>query len=245
MDDEIIPFRIAIAEEVLVDLRERLARTRWPDQIPGTVREYGADLATVQDLCNYWLHQFDWRQAEAALNAWPQFETTIEDTHVHFIHARSKHADAMPLCLTHGWPGSVAEFLKVLGPLTDPTAFGGDAKDAFHVVAPSMPGYGFSGPTTRRGFDIGEVAKTNVALMARLGYERYGAQGGDWGAIATAHMGVVAPEKLFGIHLNMLAIGPPDMANPLEGVEPDEMDGVMALTHFRAIKRSSRRNRNR
>jgi pimeloyl-ACP methyl ester carboxylesterase len=232
MNESVVPFRVAVAEEVLVDLRERLARTRWPDQLPGTTREYGADLATVQDLCDYWLNEFDWRKAEAALNLWPQFETTLDDTHVHFIHARSKHDNAMPLCLTHGWPGSIAEFLKVLGPLTDPTAFGGDAKDAFHVVAPSMPGYGFSGPTTRRGFDVGEVAKTNVLLMARLGYDRYGAQGGDWGAIATAHMGLIAPEQLFGIHLNMVALGPPDPANPLEGVEPDEMDGVMAMMHF-------------
>jgi pimeloyl-ACP methyl ester carboxylesterase len=232
VDDKITPFHIDVADGVLVDLRERLARTRWPDQIPGTGREYGADLATVQDLCDYWLHQFDWRQAEAVLNSWPQFETVIDDTHVHFIHARSRHDNAMPLVLTHGWPGSIAEFLKVLGPLTDPTAFGGEATDAVHVVAPSMPGYGFSGPTNRRGFDIGEVAKTNVALMARLGYERYGAQGGDWGAIATAHMGLIAPEQLFGIHLNMVAVGPPDPASPLEGVEPDEMDGVMAMRHF-------------
>lgn len=232
MKDEIIPFRIAVAEEVLVDLRERLARTRWPDQLPGIVREYGADLATLQDLCAYWLHHFDWRRAEAELNEWPQFTTVLNDTHVHFMHARSKHENAMPLCLTHGWPGSIAEFLKILSPLTDPTAFGGKASDAFHVVAPSMPGYGFSGPTTRTGFDIGEVAKTNMALMARLGYDHYGAQGGDWGAIATSHMGLIGADHLYGIHLNMVAVGPPDPANPLDGVEPDEMEGLGAMMHF-------------
>ena len=233
MSDAILPFQIAVPDDVLVDLKSRLARTRWPDQLPGTTWEYGTDLATLQELCAYWLERYDWRQAEAALNAWPQFETTINDTHVHFIHTRSPHADALPLCITHGWPGSIAEFANVLGPLTDPTAYGGRAEDAFHVVAPSIPGYGFSGPTTQTGFDIGKVAQTNAALMARLGYDRYGAQGGDWGAIATAHMGVLDAAHLVGIHVNMIAIGPADPANPLADVDADEVEGALAMEEFR------------
>ncbi len=233
MSDAIIPFQIAVPDDVLADLKHRLARTRWPDQLPGTTWEYGTDLATLQNLCAYWLDGYDWRAAEASLNSWPQFETTIDDTHVHFIHARSRHADALPLCITHGWPGSIAEFAKVLGPLTDPTSFGGRAEDAFHVVAPSIPGYGFSGPTTQTGFDIGKVAQTNAALMARLGYDRYGAQGGDWGAIATAHMGVLDAAHLVGIHLNMIAVGPANPADPMGDVEPDEVEGARSMDEFK------------
>jgi pimeloyl-ACP methyl ester carboxylesterase len=232
MGDELVPFTVAVDDAVLDDLLERLARTRWPDQIPGTTWEYGAELASVQQLCEHWRTEFDWRAAEARLNRWPQFTTDIDGLHVHFIHARSPHPDAIPLCITHGWPGSVAEFLEVIGPLTDPTAHGGDARDAFHVVAPSMPGYGFSGPTTVTGVDIRRVAATNVALMARLGYERYGAQGGDWGAIATSHMGQLDPGHLYGIHVNM-AIPRAPQGDPMAGVEPHEMEGIAAMAHFR------------
>ncbi len=226
------PFTIAVPDAVLDDLRDRLARTRWPDQIPGTGWDYGAELGTVQDLCEYWRTTFDWRAAEAELNRWPQFTTDIDDIHVHFIHARSPHPDAMPLCVTHGWPGSISEFGDVLGPLTDPTAHGGDARDAFHVVAPSMPGYGFSGPTTVTGVDIRRVAATNVALMAQLGYVKYAAQGGDWGGIATAHMGQLDPEHLCGIHVNMAIPRPPD-GDAMAGVLPEEMQGLAAMAHFR------------
>lgn len=238
------PFTIATPEAVLTDLRERLARTRWPDQLPGTTWEYGTDVETLKELCEYWRTSFDWRAAEAVLNRWPQFTVTYDDSdakpagedvtgvHQHFVHARSPHADAMPLCLTHGWPGSVSEFLKVLGPLTDPTAHGGSASDAFHVVAPSIPGYGFSGPTTKTGLDIRQVAACNVALMTSLGYDRYGAQGGDWGAIATTQMALIAPEQLIGIHLNMIIATPPDPANPLDGVQPEEMESLGSLQHF-------------
>jgi len=232
MGSDLVPFTIAVPDAVLDDLRDRLARTRWPDQIPGTTWEYGAELASVQRLCEHWRTEFDWRAAEQRLNRWPQFTTDIDGLHVHFIHARSPHPDAIPLCITHGWPGSVAEFLEVIGPLTDPTAHGGDARDAFHVVAPSMPGYGFSGPTTVTGVDIRRVAATNVALMARLGYERYGAQGGDWGAIATSHMGQLDPEHLHGIHVNM-AIPRAPQGDPMAGVEPHEMEALATMAHFR------------
>ena len=233
MADEITPFRIAVPDSVLDDLRERLVRTRWPDQIPGTTWEYGSELATVQDLCRYWLDEFDWRAAEARLNEWPQFETDLDGLHVHFAHVRSPHPDAVPLCITHGWPGSIAEFTKIVGPLTDPTAHGGDAADAFHVVAPSMPGYGFSGPTTEKGVDIRRVARTNVALMARLGYERYGAQGGDWGAIATAEMGLIDADHLHGIHVNMAVPRPPKGDDRMAGVLPEEIEGLQAVADFR------------
>jgi microsomal epoxide hydrolase len=230
------PFTIAVPQAVLDDLRERLARTRWPDQIPGTGWDAGTDLTAVRELCDYWRDGYDWRLAEAALNRWDQVETDVEldvgTVHLHAIHARSPHADAIPLCLTHGWPGSIAEFLDVLGPLTDPVAHGGDAADAFHVVAPSMPGYGFSGPTTVTGVDVRRVAMANIALMERLGYERYGAQGGDWGAIATTHMGQLAADRLIGIHVNMAIPRPPE-GDPMAGVEPDEMQGLADLAHFR------------
>jgi microsomal epoxide hydrolase len=230
---EIRPFRITVDDGVLDDLRERLDRTRWPDQIPGSGWDYGTDLAELQDLCTYWRDEFDWRAAEARLNAWPQCETYIDDTHVHFVHARSPYAGALPLVMTHGWPGSVAEFLKVLGPLTDPPAHGGDAADAFHVVAPSMPGYGFSGPTRRRGMDVRAVAEVVAALMARLGYDRYGAQGGDWGALVSSHLGVVDAAHLAGIHLNMVVARPPDATDPTAGVRPDELEALGAMAGFR------------
>lgn len=233
---DVRPFTIAVPDAVLDDLRDRLARTRWPDQIPGTSWEYGAHLDAVRDLCEYWRTEYDWRAAEAELNRWPQFETDITldigDVHQHFVHARSPHADAIPLCLTHGWPGSISEFLEVLGPLTDPTAHGGDAGDAFHVVAPSMPGYGFSGPTTVTGVDVRHVAMANIALMERLGYDRYAAQGGDWGAIATTHMGQLAADRLIGIHVNMAVPRPPE-GDPMAGVQPEEMGGLADLAHFR------------
>ena len=231
--DAITPFRIDVPDEVLTDLRERLHRTRWPDQIPDTEWVYGTDLVTLQDLCAYWAGGFDWRAAEAELNRWPQFETDIEGLHVHFVHARSPHPDAFPLVVTHGWPGSVSEFLKILGPLTDPPAHGGDATDAFHVVAPSMPGYGFSGPTRRPGVDIRTVAEVNAALMARLGYGRYGAQGGDWGAAASANVGLLDADHVAGIHLNLVAARPPAGDNPTAGLTPDERETLAELETFR------------
>ena len=240
MTSGIEPFRINVGQAVLDDLKQRLANTRWPDQLPGTTWEYGTDMSSLRDLCEYWADGFDWRQAEAALNAWPQFTTTLNDDrfpdvggiHQHFVHARSPHPDAIPLIITHGWPGSISEFLKVLGPLTDPTKHGGQASDAFHVVAPSMPGYGFSGPTTRTGIDIRTVAECNAALMAALGYDRYGAQGGDWGAIATAQLALAAPHNVMGIHVNMVIAGPPEGADMMAGVQPEEMAGLALMGDF-------------
>jgi microsomal epoxide hydrolase len=239
---ELQPFTVSVPEAALDDLRQRLRHTRWPDQIPGSGWDYGTDLETLQALCTYWVEEFDWRAAEARLDAWPQFTTTIEAAtstgeraplHLHFVHARSPHPDALPLVITHGWPGSVAEFAKILGPLTDPTAHGGDAADAFHVVAPSMPGYGFSGPTQVSGVDIRTVAEVNASLMARLGYDRYGAQGGDWGAIATTWNGLIDPDHVVGIHLNMVVAGPPPgVDDPMALVEADELEGLGAMAHF-------------
>lgn len=229
---DIRPFTISVPEADLVDLRDRLARTRWPDQIPQSGWDYGTDKATLQELCEYWRSGYDWRRWEALLNSFPQFLTEIGGQRVHFLHVRSPHAGALPLVITHGWPGSVFEFYKIIGPLADPTAHGGDAADAFHVVCPSMPGYGWSGPTTTPGWDIRKVAETIAALMAALGYGRYGAQGGDWGAIATAQLGLVDPDHLAGIHMNMVVARAPDPANPTDGVTPDEMAGLGAMAHF-------------
>jgi pimeloyl-ACP methyl ester carboxylesterase len=237
MGMELTPFKIDVPDKVLDDLRERLRRTRWPDQIPGAEWDYGAELTAVQHLCEYWLDGYDWRAAEAALNTWPQFTTTVDpdgggDIHLHFVHARSPEPDALPLIITHGWPGSIVEFQRVVGPLTDPVAHGGNAADAFHVVAPSLPGYAFSGPTTRRGVDIRVAAQANAALMAGLGYDRYVAQGGDWGAMATQHIALVDPDHVAAIHLNMVVAGPPDPANPTDGVTPEEMAGLASMGEF-------------
>ena len=234
MTEDILPFRVDIPDAVLDDLRDRLARTRWPDQIPGSAWDYGTDLAALQSLCEHWRTTFDWRAAEATLNAFPQFTTEIDGQRIHFIHARSPHADALPLMITHGWPGSVWEFMRLIGPLTDPTAHGGRAEDAFHVVAPSMPGYGFSGPTVEPGWDPRRIAAAWATLMARLGYDRYGAQGGDWGAIVTSALGRVDPDHLTGIHLNMVVARPPDPADPTAGVAPDEIEGMQAMARFQA-----------
>lgn len=227
------PFTIDVSNSVITDLQQRLHHTRWPDQMPGVGWDYGAELTAVQRLCAYWADEYDWPAAQARLNTWPQFTTTIDDQNVHFIHASSPHADAMPLVVTHGWPGSIAEFEKILGPLTDPVAHGGSAADAFHVVCPSIPGYGFSGPTTTRGWSVQRVARAWAELMANLGYEHYGAQGGDWGAVITSALGVVDAEHLAGIHLNMLVAGPPESADPMDGVNDSEKVGLAAMANFR------------
>ena len=233
MSQAIDKLDITVSDDVLDDLRERLARTRWPDQIPNSAWEYGTDLAYLQELCEYWREKFDWRKQEALLKQWDHFKTEIDGQKLHFIHARSSVEGALPLVITHGWPGSVFEFYKIIGPLTDPEAHAGDPADAFHVVCPSMPGYGWSGPTHETGYDIRKVAETVSKLMARLGYERYGAQGGDWGAIATTQLGLVDAEHLAGIHLNMVIAGPPaGVENPMEGVSPEEMEGMAEMGNF-------------
>jgi microsomal epoxide hydrolase len=230
MGEAIERFEIRVPDEVLADLRERLARTRWPDQIPGSGWDYGTDLAYLQELCAYWRERFDWRAQERRLARFDHYRTEIDGQPLHFIHQRSKVAGALPLVITHGWPGSVYEFLKILGPLVDPEAHGGDARDAFHVVCPSIPGYGFSGPTRTPGWDIERVSHAIAALMARLGYGRYGAQGGDWGAVATTYLGILDPAHVAGIHLNMVIAGPPrGVADPLAGVTAEEKVALEAM----------------
>jgi pimeloyl-ACP methyl ester carboxylesterase len=202
---EIRPFQVEFPQDQLDDLRRRVTATRWPTRELVADRSQGVQLATLQALARYWATEYDWRRCETRLNAQPQFTTTIDGIEIHFIHARSRHEDAMPLIMTHGWPGSVVELLDVIGPLTDPTAHGGAAEDAFHVVVPSLPGYGFSGEATDLGWENGPIAGAWAQLMARLGYTRYVAQGGDVGAAVTDAMGRQGPDGLVGIHVNLLA----------------------------------------
>jgi microsomal epoxide hydrolase len=223
------PFKIEVPDAALADLRERLARTRWPDQIPGTGWEYGTELAYLKELCETWRTRYDWRAHEAALNRWPQFTTTIDGQNLHFVHAKSKHAGASPLILTHGWPGSIVEFQKILPLLVDPP----DPRDAFHVVCPSLPGYGFSGPTHERGWDPERIAKAEVELMRRLGHARYGAQGGDWGSLVTSWIGKLDPAHCAGIHLNMLIAPPPPSASP-EALAADEQQRLAQAASFQS-----------
>jgi pimeloyl-ACP methyl ester carboxylesterase len=199
------PFRIDVPDDELADLRRRVATTRWPSAELVTDRSQGVQLATLQALASYWTTDYDWRRIEARLNALPQFTTEIDGVEIHFIHVRSAHEDALPLIMTHGWPGSVIELLDTIGPLTDPTAHGGTAEDAFHLVLPSLPGYGFSGEPAELGWENGPIANAWAKLMDRLGYKRYVAQGGDVGAAVTDAMGRHGPEGLLGIHVNLLA----------------------------------------
>lgn len=229
MPDTLHPFRIDVPDAVLDDLRARLTNTRWPDEIPDQGWRYGTSLAYLKDLCETWRTTFDWRAQEARFNRWAHVRTDIDGAQVHAIHAPSPEPDALPLIITHGWPGSVAEFLDVIDPLRDPRAHGGDPRDAFHVVAPSIPGYAWSGPTREPGWDVRRVAEAWKELMARFGYARYGAQGGDWGSMISAQLGVVDPEHVCGVHLNMV-LGAP----PADGPEltPQEQADLAALGEF-------------
>jgi pimeloyl-ACP methyl ester carboxylesterase len=201
---DIRPFHVEIPEENLAELRRRIEATRWPSKELVPDRSQGVQLATLQALARYWTTDYDWRKAEAKLNALPQFKSEIDGVEIHFIHAQSRHDNALPLIMTHGWPGSVIELLETIGPLTDPTAHGGSAEDAFHLVLPSLPGYGFSGEPTELGWNVGRIGQAWAELMRRLGYTRYVAQGGDVGASVTDAMGRQAPEGLLGIHMNLL-----------------------------------------
>ena len=206
MSTDIRPFTINVSNEILDDLRSRLRNTRWPERELVDDWSQGTPLAYVQDVCGYWAEQYNWRAREAELNRFDQFVTTIDHLDIHFIHQRSPHPDATPLLLTHGWPGSIVEFHKVIEPLTDPTNHGGDAADAFHVIAPSLPGYGFSGKPTVTGWGVDKIATTFAELMARLGYHRYVAQGGDWGSGVTTALGALDTEHCAAIHVT-LAMG--------------------------------------
>jgi epoxide hydrolase len=217
--DELTSFRIDVPQADLDDLAYRLDRTRWPDQLPGVGWDYGVPLEYVRELASYWRTGYDWRVQEARLNAFDQFTTAIDGQRVHFLHVRSASPDALPLIITHGWPGSVVEFMNVIGPLTDPAAFGGSPGDAFHLVIPSIPGYGFSGPTRDRGWEVRRVARAWAELMSRLGYARYGAQGGDWGSSISRELGRAAPDRVVGVHLNMLF-------PYVRGAEPDDLTAV-------------------
>jgi hypothetical protein len=214
------PLRVHVPDSELVDLRRRIKAMRWPSRETVTDASQGVRLATMQNLARYWSTNYDWRKVEARLNAVPQFVTEIDGLDIHFIHVRSKQANAMPIIITHGWPGSIIEQLKIIAPLSDPTAHGGAASDAFDVVIPSLPGHGFSGKPTGVGWDPARIARAWVVLMKRLGYTRYVAQGGDWGNAVTEQMALLAPPELVAIHTNMPATVPDDIANALKDGKP-------------------------
>jgi pimeloyl-ACP methyl ester carboxylesterase len=220
VDCSIRPFHITVSEEQLVDLRQRINATKWPDKELVNDATQGVQLATMQKLAHYWATDYDWRKEEAKLNALPQFVTTIDGVDIHFIHVRSKNANALPIIITHGWPGSIIEQTKIIGPLTDPTAYGGKVEDAFDVVIPSLPGYGFSGKPDVTGWDPIHIAKAWIVLMNRLGYTRFVAQGGDWGNAVTEQMALLQPPGLIGIHTNMPATVPADVATALQFGQP-------------------------
>jgi len=233
------PFQVSFPEEELSELRRRINATKWPEKEPVTDSSQGVQLATIQKLARYWGTEYDWRPCEAKLNALPNFITEIDGLDIHFIHVRSKHENALPIIITHGWPGSVVEQLKLVDPLINPTAHGGSESDAFHVVIPSMAGYGFSGKPTETGWDTTRMARAWIVLMQRLGYTRYVAQGGDWGAFITEQMGVLAPPELLGIHINLPSAVPAEILKALgsgDGPPPslsaDEKSAFERLAFF-------------
>jgi pimeloyl-ACP methyl ester carboxylesterase len=228
--DDIRPFQVDVSDEALEDLRRRLAAARWPSKELVTDRSQGVQLATIQELARYWATEHNWRKTEAKLNALPHFMSEIDGVDIHFIHVKSQHADALPLIVTHGWPGSVIELLEIVGPLTDPTAHGGQAEDAFDLVLPSLPGYGFSAEPAELGWNVGRVAQAWAELMNRLGYTRYVAQGGDVGAAVTDAMGRQAPEGLLGIHMNLLVTV---LAGPQPAESEQERAAADQLATFR------------
>jgi pimeloyl-ACP methyl ester carboxylesterase len=229
--EAITPFTIAIDEAALTDLRERLAFTRWP-KVASTEWEHGQPLAFVQDLADRWLHGFDWRQHEAALNAWPQFTTPIDGQPIHFLHVRSPEPDALPLLMMHGWPSSVFEFLDLIGPLTDPRAHGLEGAQAFHLVLPSLPGFGFSSPLASTGWNSARTARAFDMLMKRLGYARYGAVGNDVGALIGRELGILGPDGLIGVHLQQIFAFPKGEPGEMDRLTPFEREGFAGLDIF-------------
>src|SRR5258708_3219527 len=227
-ETDIRPFRIDIPQGELDDLQARLARTRWPDQLPGVGWDYGIALEYVQELAEYWRTSYDWRVHERRLNAFPQFTTTIDGQNVHFLHVRSPEENALPLILTHGWPMSVVDYLNLIGPLSDPRSHGGEPAQAFHLVIPSLPGFGFSGPTTERGWDRFRVARAWAELMRRLGYDRYGAQGMDWGSIVSPEIGRFDPEHVIGVHVTEIFSSPSGDPTELETLSEEEKNHLQA-----------------
>jgi len=240
-DKAIRPFHFNASKDALADMRKRIAATRWPDKETVTDKSQGVQLATIQKLARYWGTDYDWSKCEAKLKALPQFVTNIDGVDIHFIHVRSKEKNALPVIITHGWPGSIIEQLKIIDPLTNPTAHGGKAEDAFDVVIPSLPGYGFSGKPSTTGWDPQHIARAWIVLMKRLGYTRFVAQGGDWGNAVSEQMALLKPEGLLGIHTNMPATVPPDVSKALatggpepSGLSADEKKAYEVLDHFYA-----------
>ena len=238
-DTAIRPFEFHASDEDLADLKRRIVATRWPDRETVADASQGVQLATMRKLADYWATQYDWRKVEARLNSLPNFLTNIDGLDIHFIHVKSKHENALPIIITHGWPGSIIEQLKIIEPLTDPTAHGGKAEDAFHVVVPSMPGYGFSARPTEVGWGPPRIVQAWLTLMQRLGYERFVAQGGDWGALITEIMGAIAPPELVAVHTNMPSTAPPEVFQalrdgngPPEGLSGDELRAFERLDLF-------------
>jgi pimeloyl-ACP methyl ester carboxylesterase len=226
MSDAVRPFRIAVADEVLDDLRRRLSQTRWPEPEPVGDWSQGAPLAWIQDVCRYWASGYDWRTREAQLNRFDQYLTEVDGLDIHLIHQRSPHPGARPLVITHGWPGSIVEFHKVIGPLVDPTVDGGDPADAFHVVCPTLPGFGFSGKPTTTGWGVERIAQAWAQLMPRLGYPRYFAQGGDWGSAVTRSLGYQDPEHCEGIHITLAMGTRPNLSGEPTAEEQRALDGA-------------------
>lgn len=237
-DEFIRPFHIGVPEEKLVDLKRRILSTKWPNKETVNDASQGVQFETMQQLAHYWATGYDWRKIEAKLNSLPQFITTIDSVDIHFIHVRSKHKNALPVIITHGWPGSIIEQIKVIGPLTDPTSYGGKPEDAFDVVIPSLPGHGFSGKPTATGWEPVRIARTWIELMRRLGYKKYVAQGGDWGNAVSEIMALIAPPELLGIHTNMPATVPASISKALSngnipaGLSADEKNAYQQLDFF-------------
>jgi epoxide hydrolase len=229
MSEDIRSFQISVNDAELDDLKRRLRATRWPDAQTVGDWSQGIPLDYVRKVCDYWAHQYDWRKTEARLNALPQFHTELDGVDIYFLHIRSRHEDALPLVLTHGWPGSIVEFLKVIPALTDPTAHGGQANEAFHVVCPALPGYGFSGKPKQNGWSVEKIARAWSTLMLRLGYQRYYAQGGDWGAVVTTAIALQDSEHCHGIHLNMPVVRP-DMST-MSSLTEEEQSGLAGMQH--------------